>query len=112
MSERVTTRKPKAILRAETNLSRARARVEKLALDLHHARQKVRDAEYALGRARAGEVLTSQSLTTEALRERIADYARDHGAECAHGRAVTDVSWRPFRSALAELARRAGARDR
>lgn len=84
---------------------------------LSEARAKVHDAQREL---RSIELYLSEqdqlaeedwlakhgpALTVDQLREKVADYARQHGAECARlGRAETTGSWKLFRRSLALLA--------
>jgi hypothetical protein len=87
---------------AKARSEMARSRTKWLELRVQEARQHQREAELELERLlRVSEEPSNENLTVEALRERIADYAR------AHETGEDDLYWWLFRQALAELARRA-----
>lgn len=95
----------------------AQAQVREAERTLQAAKTELKNAELEVEKARTHELLLHWrgvdvgSLDADDLRERVADYAREHGASCGRlGRAETTEAWRLFRAALAALARKAGAR--
>jgi len=97
MSEAVDPTKDAKARRDDT-----RSRTKWLELRLQEARQYQQEAEAEFDcLLRVSEEPGNDKLTVEALRERIANYAR------AHETGTDDTYWRLFRAALAELARRA-----
>jgi hypothetical protein len=90
---------------AKKKLAEASALTEKLREMLKEAQMKECDAHREVERmTRYSIEPLDKDLTVDALRERIADFAREHRT------GETDTPWIMFRAALAELSRRAGAK--
>lgn len=101
----------KRILAAEARLTAARKKSQTASERSRKAYDALREAEHNVRDARIGKVRPGlRAMSVVALREHVADLARNHGARCARDGRVEESEWGPFRVALAELARRAGAK--